>query len=233
MNLKFEISNLKFDERGLIPAIVQDARTHEALTLAYMNEESLRRTLETGETHFWSRSRKQLWHKGATSGNTQQVVAIRADCDSDALVVQVNPRGAACHTGARSCFSQDEEGETNPGDQMNGLATQDKATAATVNESLGALLERLYALLADRREKRPEGSYTTYLFDEGLDKILKKIGEESAETIIAAKNAEHAPLVAETSDLLFHLTVLLVERGVTLEDVRAELARRHQRGNEE
>jgi phosphoribosyl-ATP pyrophosphohydrolase/phosphoribosyl-AMP cyclohydrolase len=215
MNLRFEISDLKFDERGLLPAVVQDKRTREVLTLAYMNEESLRRTIETGETHFWSRSRAELWHKGATSGNTQRVVEMRIDCDGDALVVLVEPRGAACHTGARSCFVRADDAET----------------STALDENLGALLERLYALVTERREQRPEGSYTTYLFNSGLDKILKKIGEESAETIIAAKNLEKAPLVSETADLLFHLTVLLVERGVKLEDVRAELAWRHQRGS--
>lgn len=215
MNLRFEISNVQFDERGLVPAIVQDALTGEVLTLAYMNEESLRRTIETGETHFWSRSRSELWHKGATSGNTQRVTEMRIDCDGDAVVVAVEPRGAACHTGARSCF----------------VAPEDADEIVAPDENLGDLLERLYALVQERRERRPEGSYTTYLFNSGLDKILKKIGEEAAETIIAAKNADAAPLVAETADLLFHLTVLLVERGVKLEDIRAELAVRHQKGS--
>jgi len=216
MNLRFEISDVKFDERGLAPAIVQDAHTREVLTLAYMNGESLRRTIETGEVHFWSRSRGELWHKGATSGNTQRVIEMRLDCDGDALVVLVEPRGAACHTGARSCF----------------VKADDVSEIVARDENLGALLERVYTLVEDRREQRPEGSYTTYLFNSGLDKILKKIGEESAETIIAAKNPETAPLVAETADLLFHLTVLLVERNVKLEDVRAELSRRHQEKSE-
>jgi len=216
MNLRFEISDVKFDGRGLAPAIVQDAHTREVLTLAYMNGESLRRTIETGEVHFWSRSRGELWHKGATSGNTQRVIEMRLDCDGDALVVLVEPRGAACHTGARSCF----------------VKADDVSEIVARDENLGALLERVYTLVEDRREQRPEGSYTTYLFNSGLDKILKKIGEESAETIIAAKNPETAPLVAETADLLFHLTVLLVERNVKLEDVRAELSRRHQEKSE-
>jgi phosphoribosyl-ATP pyrophosphohydrolase/phosphoribosyl-AMP cyclohydrolase len=184
-----KIDDLKFDERGLIPAIVQDARTREVLTLAYMNEESLGRTIETGQTWFWSRSRNELWHKGATSGNTQSVL--------------VHPAGPACHTGARSCFD---------------------STAA--DEDLGLLLNSLYELIESRKRERPEGSYTTYLFNNGLDKILKKVGEESAETIIAAKNEDGARLTAEVADLVYHLLVLLVARGVSLDQVRQELANR-------
>jgi phosphoribosyl-ATP pyrophosphohydrolase/phosphoribosyl-AMP cyclohydrolase len=195
-------NDLKFDERGLIPAIVQDARTREVLTLAYMNRESLLRTIETRQTWFWSRSRNELWHKGETSGNTQEVVDLVADCDSDTIVVLVNPAGPACHTGARSCFDLDQK------------------------EDIGNLLHQLYALIESRQRERPEGSYTTYLFDKGIDKILKKVGEESAETIIAAKNDDTKPLVAEVSDLIYHLLVLLVERGVSVDQVRDELAQR-------
>ena len=198
-----KLDDLKFDAKGLIPAIVQDASTREVLTLAYMNRESLQRTIETRETWFWSRSRNELWHKGATSGNTQQVVAIVADCDNDAIVVLVKPAGPACHTGARSCFD---------------LPTED--------EDLGGLLAKLYALIESRERERPEGSYTTYLFDQGIDKILKKVGEESAETIVAAKNGDPKPLVAEVSDLVYHLIVLLVARGVSLDQIRDELAQR-------
>ncbi len=197
------IDDLKFDERGLIPAIVQDARTREVLTLAYMNAESLARTIDTGQTWFWSRSRNELWHKGETSGNTQNVVALHSDCDKDAIVVIVNPAGPACHTGARSCFD---------------------STAA--DEDLGLLLNGLYELIESRERERPEGSYTTYLFNSGLDKILKKVGEESAETIIAAKNEDPARLTAEVADLVYHLLVLLVSRGVSLAEVSAELASR-------
>lgn len=197
--------DVRFDERGLVPAIVQDARTREVLTLAYMNEESLRRTLSEGETWFWSRSRKELWHKGATSGNTQRVVEVRADCDSDALVVLVEPRGPACHTGALSCFAS-ESGE--------------------VESDIGVVLEEVYSVVSERRREMPEGSYTTYLFEKGLNKILKKVGEESAETIIAAKDGDNEALKAETADLLYHLVVMLVERGLTLGDVGQELARR-------
>jgi phosphoribosyl-AMP cyclohydrolase / phosphoribosyl-ATP pyrophosphohydrolase len=201
--MKLDIQSLKFDERGLIPAIVQDARTREVLTLAYMNAESLARTIETGQTWFWSRSRNELWHKGETSGNTQTVVAMHSDCDNDAIVVLVNPAGPACHTGARSCFGSTE-----------------------TREDLGLLLNDLYALLESRERERPEGSYTTYLFENGLDKILKKVGEESAETIIAAKNEDGARLTAEVADLVYHLLVLLVARGVSLDQVREELASR-------
>lgn len=203
MNL--DIKSLKFDERGLIPAIVQDARTREVLTLAYMNAESLTRTIETGQTWFWSRSRNELWHKGETSGNTQSVVNLISDCDNDALVVLVSPAGPACHTGARSCF------DSQPGE-----------------EDLGLLLTKLYELIESRERERPDGSYTTYLFNHGLDKILKKVGEESAETIIAAKNDDNSSLTAETADLVYHLLVLLVARGVSLDEVRQELGRRRE-----
>jgi len=192
---------IRFDERGLIPAIVQDAATREVLTLAYMNRESVARTLETKQTWFWSRSRNELWHKGATSGNTQEVVNLALDCDSDAIIVLVKPAGPACHTGAVSCFD-------------------------TGAASLGAVLNQLYELIQSRERERPSGSYTTYLFEAGLDKILKKVGEESAETIIAAKNENDARLTEESADLLYHLLVLLVARGVSLTDIAQELAQR-------
>jgi phosphoribosyl-AMP cyclohydrolase / phosphoribosyl-ATP pyrophosphohydrolase len=198
--LKFD--DLKFDGKGLIPAIVQDASTREVLTLAYMNRESLARTIETRETWFWSRSRNELWHKGETSGNTQQVVDLVADCDGDAIVVLVNPAGPACHTGATSCFDLKQD------------------------EGLAGVLTQLYALVESRQRERPEGSYTTYLFDQGIDKILKKVGEESAETIVAAKNEETKPFVSEVSDLIYHLLVLLVARGVSLDQIREELVLR-------
>jgi len=201
--MKIDPKSVHFDENGLVPAIVQDAHTREVLMLAYMNAESFGRTLETGQTWFWSRSRNELWHKGETSGNTQNVVTLTADCDSDAIIVLVDPAGPACHTGARSCFDLDLP-ESQP----------------------GGLLHELYEVIKSRKEQRPEGSYTTYLFDQGLDKILKKVGEESTETIIAAKNEDKKLLVAETADLLYHLLVLLVEREVNLDDVRNELAQR-------
>ena len=194
---------VSFDEHGLVPVIVQDAHTREVLTLAYMNQQSLARTLETGQTWFWSRSRNELWHKGATSGNTQDVVTLATDCDNDAIVVLVEPAGPACHTGARSCFDL-QLPEQPPGD----------------------LLHELYEVIKSRKQERPAGSYTAYLFDNGLDKILKKVGEEAAETIIAAKNEDRQQLIAETADLLYHLLVMLVQREVNLDEVRGELAQR-------
>src|SRR5438105_1406267 len=199
-----KIADIKFDEHGLMPAIVQDAATAEVLTLAYMNVDSLRRTIETGETWFWSRSRATLWHKGETSGNTQQVVDIALDCDLDAIRIRVIPAGPACHTGAQSCFHNELEpalgSVLKPGD-------------------LDHTLKELYALVVSRQRGRPAASYTTYLFEQGLDKILKKVGEESAETIIAAKNSGSDELIKEASDLLYHLVVLFVERGITLDQI--------------
>ncbi|MBC7933590.1 MAG: bifunctional phosphoribosyl-AMP cyclohydrolase/phosphoribosyl-ATP diphosphatase HisIE [Rubrivivax sp.] len=211
--------DVRFDERGLVPAIVQDARTREVLTLAYMNEESLRRTLEGGETWFWSRSRSQLWHKGATSGHTQRVVAVRLDCDSDALVVLVEPRGPACHTGATSCFNQTHVEEQTASERNRG-------EEGGKQPDIGVMLERLFEVIESRRREMPKGSYTTYLFEKGLNKILKKVGEESAETIIAAKDGDREALTGETADLVYHLLVLMVERGLTLEALSRELSRR-------
>jgi phosphoribosyl-ATP pyrophosphohydrolase/phosphoribosyl-AMP cyclohydrolase len=215
--MKRGLEQVRFDERGLVPVVVQDARTREVLTLAYMNEESLKKTLETKETWFWSRSRSTLWHKGETSGHTQRVRDVLVDCDQDALVVLVEPSGPACHTGARSCFFEELEGAGN-------------GQPAEGPNDLGVVLQRLYLLIESRRLERPEGSYTTYLFDQGLDKILKKVGEEASETIIAAKNDDTVALTREASDLLYHLIVLLVERGVTLKQVSRELVERRGKG---
>jgi phosphoribosyl-ATP pyrophosphohydrolase/phosphoribosyl-AMP cyclohydrolase len=203
--MSFDPETVKFDERGLVPAIVQDAHTREVLTLAYMNRESLQRTIETGQTWFWARSKQRLWHKGEESGNTQDVVEMAHDCDNDAIVVLVNPAGPACHTGTRSCFRSE-------------------------NMDVAVVFDELYQLIESRERDRPEGSYTTYLFNKGLDKILKKVGEESAETIIAAKNGERKPFVAEVSDLIYHLLVLLVAKGVSLDEVRNELGQRRRGG---
>lgn len=216
--MKLAIEDVKFDDQGLIPAIVQDARTRSVLTLAYMNAESLRKTLETGETWFWSRSRSILWHKGATSGNTQRVVDVRLDCDADALVVLVMADGPACHTGAETCFHNELQ-EAGPFE----------SAPAMGSPNLAEVLADLYSLVESRKRERPVGSYTTYLFDQGLDKILKKVGEESAETIIAAKNDDREALLKETSDLLYHLVVLLVERGLSLEEVGEELVSRNKK----
>ena len=217
--MNFDTKQIKFDERGLVPAIVQDARTREVLTLAYMNAESLKRTLESRETWFWSRSRSELWHKGATSGNIQRVAEIRQDCDSDALVVLVEPAGPACHTGARSCFYRDIQG------------TEIDLSLTSQATDLGSVLDELYELTETRQREMPEDSYTTYLFEQGLDKILKKVGEESSEVIIAAKNDDHDSLTRESSDLLYHLIVLLVERKLRLQDIRDELVQRRSKGS--
>ena len=203
---KQTLDKLKFDEKGLIPAIVTDAKTGELLTLAYMNKESLGITLEKGLTCFFSRSRQKLWLKGETSGNYQHVVSITADCDLDALEVKVNKDGPACHTGAESCF-------------FNELATSEEVKPAFS-------MDGLYELLVGRKTNMPEGSYTTYLFSKGLDKILKKIGEESTEVIIGAKNSREET-VYEIADLAYHVMVLMVEMGISVDDIRDELASRH------
>lgn len=193
---------MHFDSNGLIPAIVRDARSGAILTLAYMNEESLAKTRESGETWFWSRSRNELWHKGATSGNTQQVVHIAEDCDSDALVVSVIPRGPACHTGATSCFNGIP---ARPGDRP---------------------IDKLFDVLRERRATRPAGSYSASLFNAGRDKILKKVNEEATEVIIASKFEGRKRLVAEVADLVYHLGVLLVDEELDFSDVEDELRRR-------
>lgn len=200
------IDELKFDEAGLIPAIVVDSVSKRVLTLAYMNRESLQISMDRGLTCFWSRSRQELWLKGETSGNYQHIVSITADCDKDALVVVVEKDGPACHLGNDSCFE-------NP---------------LWSSESLGEFsLQGLYELLEGRKEERPEGSYTTYLFDKGIDKILKKVGEECTEVIIAAKADDKAETVYELADLAYHAMVLMVEMGISVEDVHRELQSRH------
>ncbi|MBE5744646.1 MAG: bifunctional phosphoribosyl-AMP cyclohydrolase/phosphoribosyl-ATP diphosphatase HisIE [Clostridiales bacterium] len=200
------VEELKFDVNGLIPAIVVDAKSGEVLTLAYMNRESLQITLEKGCTCFWSRSRQTLWLKGETSGNYQHVTSITADCDKDALVIKVEKDGPACHTGAESCFFQ----------------------PVYINEEKHEFsLRGLYELLIGRKEEKPQGSYTTYLFEKGLDKILKKIGEECTEVIIAAKAQDKKETIYEIADLAYHVMVMMVENGITLDEVRDELASRH------
>ncbi len=200
------IDTLKFDENGLIPAIVTDAVTGKVLTLAYMNRESLEISLTEGRTCFWSRSRKTLWRKGEISGNIQRIVKITADCDRDALTVLVNKDGPACHLGTDSCFTED-------------LYVSETESAF----SLDALLE----LIRGRKTEKKDGSYTTYLFEKGIDKILKKVGEESTEVIIAGKAGDKAETVYEISDLLYHVMVLMVEMGISNEDILKELASRH------
>lgn len=216
---KIQLDQIAFNkhEDGLVPAIVQDAQSKEVLMLAYMNNESLEKTLETGETWFWSRSRKELWHKGATSGNTQKVKRVSYDCDADTLLIQVIPAGPACHEGTYSCFSGRD------------LYEEDEGRNQNINDSLERfdILNRLEKLIAEREAEMPEGSYTTYLFEQGVDKILKKVGEESAEVIIAAKNRSHDELRYEVSDLIFHLFVLLREQKLPLDDVLSELKSRY------
>ena len=199
-----DISTLKFDEKGLIPAIVVDAETKKVLTLAYMNKESLEISMAEGKTCFWSRSRQELWRKGETSGNYQYIQSITADCDNDALVVMVKKDGPACHTGADSCFNDTIFGDT------------------PIDFSVASL----YKKLLGRKTEMPEGSYTTYLFEKGIDKILKKIGEESTEVIVAAKGNDKAETIYELADLMYHSLVLMVEMGITVDDVMNELASR-------
>jgi len=201
-----DISELKFDGRGLIPAIVVDASSGKVLTLAYMNRESLKISMEERRTCFWSRSRQALWRKGETSGNVQHIVDITADCDRDALVVRVNKDGPACHLGTDSCFN-------------------DKIFEGGAAEPFS--VKGLYSLLEGRKAELPEGSYTTYLFQKGIDKILKKVGEESTEVIIAGKAGDKRETVYEIGDLMYHVLVLMVEMGISVDDVMAELASRH------
>ncbi|KZE69744.1 bifunctional phosphoribosyl-AMP cyclohydrolase/phosphoribosyl-ATP pyrophosphatase [Paenibacillus jamilae] len=233
LTLEQILDNVRWNEAGLVSAIVQDDATLQVLTLAYMNRESLKLSLESGETWFWSRSRQELWHKGATSGNTQKISSIQLDCDGDALLVRVIPSGPACHTGATSCFSRDisapgtavAPAAGNAGAQL----TNRTDAISSVSEGRFEVLAQLEAIIKEREETRPEGAYTTYLFDKGVDKILKKVGEEASETIIAAKNKDNEELRLEVSDLIYHLLVLLQERKLPLDDVLAELNRRHER----
>ena len=200
------IEELKFDEKGLIPAIVVDAESKKVLTLAYMNRESLEISIKEEMTCFWSRSRQELWRKGATSGNRQHIVSIIADCDRDALTVLVKKDGPACHTGADSCF--------------NDLVFESETNSAFS-------LEGLMELIRGRKIEKKEGSYTTYLFEKGIDKILKKVGEECTEVIIAGKADDKAETIYEISDLVYHVMVLMIEMGISLEDIHKELASRH------
>lgn len=218
--MRIDFANLKFDEKGLIPAIVQDVKTNAVLMLAYMNEESLARTVETGYTWFWSRSRQELWNKGATSGHMQKVLSITYDCDGDTLLLKVEQTGNACHTGSYSCFSyplwNDGEGKNLP----------------VVGEAnLPSVLSELYAVIQDKKEHGGDKSYTKYLFMSGQDKILKKVGEESAETIIASKNNDSKEIVYEMSDLWYHCLVLLAYHNIQPGDLLAELGGRRKKEN--
>lgn len=202
------MTNLTFDEKGLIPVIVQNAMTREVLTLAYMNEEAYAKTVETGEVWFFSRSRQELWHKGETSGNTQKVVSIKTDCDSDALVVEVLPAGPACHTGEDTCFHK---------------------TVEKMDDTVGFnAISSLINVIEERQQSMPEGAYTTYLFEKGVDKICKKVGEEASEVIIASKNNDGEELKWEAADLLYHLLVLLQNQQVSFYDLLQVLQKRHE-----
>ena len=201
-----DINSLKFDEKGLIPAVVVDAHSKKVLTVAYMNAESLKISMEKEMTCFYSRSRNELWLKGETSGNYQHIVSITADCDNDALVVMVEKDGPSCHKGTDSCFTNE-------------------IFKSETREEFS--LDNLYDMLADRKATMPEGSYTTYLFSKGVDKILKKVGEESTEVIIGAKSGDKAETIYEIADLTYHIMVLMNEMGISLEEVRKELASRH------
>ncbi len=199
------MTDLKFDANGLIPAIIQDHYTKKVLMLAYMNAESLDITIKEGKTCFYSRSRQELWRKGATSGNWQNVVSIRTDCDKDTLLIDVIKEGPACHTGNETCFFNDI------------VESNDEAFS----------YEGLYDMLVGRKINKKEGSYTTYLFEKGIDKILKKVGEECTEVIIGAKGGDKAETVYEIADLIYHITVMMIEMGISLDEVTAELAKRH------
>lgn len=206
------LDDVKFDEKGLVPAVLQNYETNEVLMTAYMNRESLEKTIETERATFWSRSRQKLWVKGETSGNYMFVKEIRVDCDLDCLLVRVVPAGAACHTGNRSCFYR---------------ALENGGLIEKTEKDFGSdILSRLTAVTEDRKANPKEGSYTNYLFDKGEDKILKKVGEEAAEVIIAGKNRSKSEIVYESADLLYHMTVMLVDNGLTWEDVFKELEKR-------
>jgi phosphoribosyl-ATP pyrophosphohydrolase/phosphoribosyl-AMP cyclohydrolase len=201
------VKNVNFDEKGLVPVIIQNAKTKEVLTLAYANEEALQKTVDTNETWLYSRSRSELWNKGATSGNTQKVTAVRLDCDADAVIYEVIPNGPACHTGEASCFHE--------------------TLAGTRDHSKDDMFLELTSLIEKREQEMPEGAYTTYLFEEGVDKICKKVGEEAAEVIIAAKNRDPQELAMETADLFYHVLVLLQEQKVGFDAVLDVLKERH------
>jgi phosphoribosyl-AMP cyclohydrolase / phosphoribosyl-ATP pyrophosphohydrolase len=215
------MDGIRFDENGLVPAIVQDASTKEVLTLAYMNRESLHLSVETKETWFYSRSRQELWHKGETSGNIQRIIDMKYDCDGDALVVLVEPAGPACHNGTTSCFVESVFGEEE---------VSNEKVHPLISNSLAdyQILYDLEQLIRERQMERPQGAYTTYLFEKGIDKILKKVGEEAAEVIIAAKNRDQEELKWETADLLYHLFVLLQEQQLPFNEVLSVLNKRNE-----
>jgi len=219
MNTLFD--ELEFDEKGLLPVIVQDFASGEVLMLAYMNKEALEKSIETGMAHYWSRSRGKLWKKGETSGHFQYIKSMSLDCDGDTLLIKVEQKEAACHTGHYSCFYRSVE---------EGCVSETSGKVFDPDEVYGdksKVLEKVYGIILDRMKNPKEGSYTNYLFEKGLDKILKKVGEEAAEVIIASKNKSRDEIVYETADLFYHVLVLLAERQISPQDVYAELLRRH------
>lgn len=220
MQMEGIINELKFGENGLLPVVTQDYRTGEVLMLAYMNKEAFEKSLETGKVHYWSRSRSKLWLKGENSGHYQHIKSIRLDCDGDTLLIKVEQQVAACHTGNYSCFFRELDGDTfrnisEPVDEQ-----------GEINGDGSKVLQEVYDVVVDRLKNPKEGSYTNYLFEKGLDKILKKVGEETAEVIIAAKNKSRDEIQYEVSDLFYHIIVLLVERGMKLDDIYNELKKR-------
>jgi len=227
--MKDMINQLKFDEKGLIPAITQDYKTDEILMLAYMNEESLKKTLETGRAHYYSRSRQKLWLKGETSGHYQNVKSISLDCDGDALLLKVEQIDAACHTGHKSCFFRKMEVAADAPVNADDLPENKPVNAEEVTDNTPVgpeVLHDVFTVISDRVSHPKEGSYTNYLLEKGLDKILKKIGEETSEVIIAAKNGSQSETCYEVADLLYHVMVMMVKQGMTLEDIYRELGKR-------
>ena len=223
---QLEEIDFKYNSQELMPAVVQDYQTKEVLMVAYVNEQSLNLSLKKGETVFYSRSRQELWHKGESSGNTQEIKEIYYDCDQDTILFMVDPAGPACHTGKNSCFYRKIAEETEAkAEKM--MEMQQQAQSIETDFKIDQVVDFLYDLILQRKEERPEESYTTYLFEEGIDKILKKVGEESAEVIIASKNDPDEELVYEAADLVYHMLVLLAEKGITPDQIREELKKRH------
>ncbi|SIQ93233.1 phosphoribosyl-ATP pyrophosphatase /phosphoribosyl-AMP cyclohydrolase [Halanaerobium kushneri] len=217
--------DFKYNEQGLMPAVVQDYKTKDVLMVAYVNEETLKLSLEKEETVFYSRSRQEIWHKGETSGNTQKIKEIFYDCDQDTILFMVEPAGPACHTGKTSCFYR--KIAENISNEEKSSVFEEQIENITDEFEEDQVIDFLYDLILSRKEEMPEGSYTTYLFEEGIDKILKKVGEESAEVIIASKNEPDDELIFETADLVYHMLVLLAERGINPAQIRKELKKRH------
>ena len=225
-NFKCLLDKLEFNDRELIPAIVQDKETREVLMMAYMNEEALIKTINTGKAHFWSRSRQELWLKGETSGNFQRVDEIRVDCDQDTLLLLVNPQGPACHTEEKSCFYRQINGDKVQEGEEDFLAVKRDEFIEKI-----VFLKQLSGLIEKRKAERPQDSYTTYLFNKGIDKIAKKLGEEAAEIIIAGKNEVKDEIIHESADFIYHLLVLLILNEIDIKDVMEELRERHGENN--